>query len=888
MSQSTPKQKAKAGKETPKKTVKSLTSKTTLPKTTVPKTTAAKTKPKVTTAKKSIKSINKTKKQRVRKTVQQTDKSIKTASQTQKATSKASLESKSAPPSLKDLGQSLAALETRMKRADTLTRKSVKALETAVTALDSRARKTRSTDKATLTRKVNQLSGKLTDMVAATQNSVNSELKTALANPSVERLQSALSRADQRLTQAETVQASAIAKINRHLAAMATTVDARISAEEEARKTALDALETETFTKIKAIEQDTANAFNQMGDKIIELSDEIKRHGEAGNISIREKVSEIALQTQTEFEQYRSGLETRIEAVETVDPGETRRLQYTISSLTTRLEELEHNISNMESPNMEAQDFTPPPALMSAPVTPPPPAIPQAPAAPVTVARPPELSVIQTIAPTASMSDAFTPVAQTAQTVPPNPYAQAQNIQTQASQTASVPLPPQDSHIPSEFDPRQYVRDSQSTLPQLKAEPLDISPPMAPPTPQITPPELNQSVPVTPASPADFMSEPYADPAYAERDDTMANIRIGGKPDASFTPPKLTGRNLRVAALATGVAVLGLVAAKGVLGSHNNDEIKAPKFAQTETATPATDVIAPPTVIEPIGNYRDNKPIQVEGEAAKTLNSAAGAGDAVAQFQLGLSYLEQGRTNEGVNLIRKSANQNQPAAQYRLAKLYEVGEGVEQDSTLARQLTERAARNGNRIAMHDLALYYAEGRGGVTAELPAAAKWFEKAAERGVVDSQFNLGVLFESGQGLPKSMTDAFVWYSIAATQGDQFAKQRIGVLSSTMSSEDLAAAQDRITNFKPVKIDESANGIFRNVAWANKAGDASAERITQVKDVQTLLSDLGYDIGGADGSMGPRTRAAIISFEQANGLPETGRVNSALVDRLELAAGA
>ena len=64
--------------------------------------------------------------------------------------------------------------------------------------------------------------------------------------------------------------------------------------------------------------------------------------------------------------------------------------------------------------------------------------------------------------------------------------------------------------------------------------------------------------------------------------------------------------------------------------------------------------------------------------------------------------------------------------------------------------------------------------------------------------------------------------------------------------------------------------------------------DRVTQVKDVQTLLNDLGYDIGGADGSMGPRTRAAIISFEQANGMPETGRVNAALIDRLELAAGA
>jgi len=143
------------------------------------------------------------------------------------------------------------------------------------------------------------------------------------------------------------------------------------------------------------------------------------------------------------------------------------------------------------------------------------------------------------------------------------------------------------------------------------------------------------------------------------------------------------------------------------------------------------------------------------------------------------------------------------------------------------------------------------------------------------VDSQFNLGVLFESGQGLPKNLTDAYVWYAIAAQQGDQFAKQRIAILSDTLPAKDL-------------EIDETANGIFRNVAWSKPLNEDAAERETQVKDVQTLLSDLGYDIGGADGSLGPKTRAAIISFEQANGLPETGRVNAALVDRLELAAGA
>jgi len=57
--------------------------------------------------------------------------------------------------------------------------------------------------------------------------------------------------------------------------------------------------------------------------------------------------------------------------------------------------------------------------------------------------------------------------------------------------------------------------------------------------------------------------------------------------------------------------------------------------------------------------------------------------------------------------------------------------------------------------------------------------------------------------------------------------------------------------------------------------------------ESVQTLLNELGYSVGTADGQVGARTRTAIIAFEKANGLPETGRINTALVDQLELAAG-
>jgi localization factor PodJL len=796
-----------------------------------------------------------------------------------------------------DLRKTIASLDSRMKRANTLTRKSVKALESAVMTLDARTRKDNSASKAALTRKVNQLSAKLTEMVEHTQAEVNSELKSALNNPTVENLRATLLRADQRLSQAEQAQATAISKINRHLASMAVAVEARIDEEATARKAAITALKTETqndhealSTRIDTIEADTARALAGAGDKIAELSGELTHRSEASEISIREKVSEIALQTQTEFETYRSSLERRIEDISFVQSDhDTQRLEQSIAGLTARLEGLEYTVATLPKAapfedntlQTETEELVVPQLSL----------VPSQPASHVSQPQP------QSLAP--QQPDAFTQVAQTA-TMPvadmPNPYLTGQ---VNTAPIESAPHPQEQGAGPIEFDPRNYVANQHGIVP-TPPPPLPLQDPVR----DFSQPELmSNSIPPAEAHPVGMpplatldQAIPYADPAYAEADPTMDRVRIGGEKTPKFNAPKLTGRNLRVAALATGVAVVGLVAAKGVFGGNDMPTPNLPQQT-AQNSLPAPEKIAPAiaptpdTSGETIGNYADNKAVAVQpsSDAAKTLNSAAAAGDSVAQFQLGLSYLEQGRTDEGVSLIRKSANQNQPAAQYRLAKLYEIGEGVTQDSEMARQLTERAARNGNRIAMHDLALYYAEGRGGVQTDLPTAANWFEKAAERGVVDSQFNLGVLFESGQGLPQNMTDAYVWYSIAAGQGDQFAKTRLEVLKGQLNETDLANADSRAKTFKPVKIDDAANGIFRNVAWAKTNDtDNKTKKVSQVREAQTMLTELGYEIGGADGSVGPKTRAAIMSFERSNSLPETGRVNAALIDRLELATGA
>lgn len=407
-----------------------------------------------------------------------------------------------------------------------------------------------------------------------------------------------------------------------------------------------------------------------------------------------------------------------------------------------------------------------------------------------------------------------------------------------------------------------------------------------------------------PIMPAPLPVTTYDDPAYAEEEDMRAE-RIGGNMSKRPSLPNLpiSSRNIKVGALALGVSVVGLFAVRTILGGPdtgstqvNND---VPAISSASNAVQSAEFSAPnqigtkPVVsTPPLGQYAETKTPNLLPGSQDTLDAAVRAGNPIAQFQKGLVQLQSGQMEEGARLIRLAANRNQPAAQYRLAKLYESGTGITEDQITARELIQRAASGGNRIAMHDLGNYFASGQGGLDRDIGEALDWFTKAAERGVVDSQFNVAFLREGNEGVPADKETALFWYYVAARQGDQGAPDRISVLSPSFDAATLANIKSRADRFNPKPVDEAANGVFRNVPWnktpSQTASAAKSAEILKIRDAQTLLSDLGYEVGQPDGIAGAKTRDAVKSFESVNGLPETGEVTEELIRKLEIAAGA
>jgi localization factor PodJL len=90
-----------------------------------------------------------------------------------------------------------------------------------------------------------------------------------------------------------------------------------------------------------------------------------------------------------------------------------------------------------------------------------------------------------------------------------------------------------------------------------------------------------------------------------------------------------------------------------------------------------------------------------------------------------------------------------------------------------------AALKGDPAAAYEIALRFAEGKG-VTANFDLAAKWYERAAQAGVVPAIFRLGTLYEKGLGVQKDVQAARRLYMQAAEFGNAKAMHNVAVLEA------------------------------------------------------------------------------------------------------------
>ena len=118
---------------------------------------------------------------------------------------------------------------------------------------------------------------------------------------------------------------------------------------------------------------------------------------------------------------------------------------------------------------------------------------------------------------------------------------------------------------------------------------------------------------------------------------------------------------------------------------------------------------------------------------------------------------------DDIETMRKAAEAGDAVAQYKLGLMYHDGEGVPEDYAEAFKWFRKAAEQRYAKAQYSLGEMYYKGRG-VTQDTAEAFKWTRKAAEQGHALAQVSLGASYSFGQGVPKDDVAAYAWLSQAA----------------------------------------------------------------------------------------------------------------------------
>lgn len=155
-----------------------------------------------------------------------------------------------------------------------------------------------------------------------------------------------------------------------------------------------------------------------------------------------------------------------------------------------------------------------------------------------------------------------------------------------------------------------------------------------------------------------------------------------------------------------------------------------------------------------------------------------------------------------------------------------------------------AAKQGDPLALFEVAARYSEGRG-VDGNFAEAAKWYKMAADKGFAPAMYRLANLYENGSGVERNVETARHYYELAAEKGNASAMHNLAVMhaSGATGTQDYPTAAKWFGKAAELGVSDSqfnlailnarGNGVPQNLvesykwfAIAAKAGDKDASK--------------------------------------------------------------
>jgi TPR repeat protein len=125
-----------------------------------------------------------------------------------------------------------------------------------------------------------------------------------------------------------------------------------------------------------------------------------------------------------------------------------------------------------------------------------------------------------------------------------------------------------------------------------------------------------------------------------------------------------------------------------------------------------------------------------------------------------------------------------------------------QNFVLASQIFIPFAERGDPAAQTYLGIMFETGRG-VPQNYTEAAMWYRRAAEQGDSLAQYSLGLLYDRGQGVPQDVVEAGKWLNLSAAAAPLRAREaRVRIrdaVTSKMTRGEIAQARLRALEWVP-----------------------------------------------------------------------------------------
>ncbi len=172
------------------------------------------------------------------------------------------------------------------------------------------------------------------------------------------------------------------------------------------------------------------------------------------------------------------------------------------------------------------------------------------------------------------------------------------------------------------------------------------------------------------------------------------------------------------------------------------------------------------------------------------LSSAAVNG---ANMEQGLAAYNQGDYEKAWEICQPLADEGNVEAMFCVGQMYANGFGVAMDDANAMKWFGLAAGEGHPEALYRLAVMHANGWG-VPMNDAAAAGFYRLAAGFGYIPAQSAMGYCYKHGAGVDKDLEQAYMWFDVAAHNGDISASAERDKVADRLTPEQLQSGKDRV----------------------------------------------------------------------------------------------